>query len=82
LSQDGFPSAGVRRVRDVQKDAVQWRVGGAPDDVNHTRIMDAAWPVGVSPTQEEFLGEYPAARDTAMDTLGDDDFALVPMLNH
>ena len=30
LSQEGFPSSGVRRVRDVMPTAEQWRVGAAP----------------------------------------------------
>jgi len=43
LSQDGFPAAGVRRVRDVLPQAAQWRMGGGPADTVHTRIMDLAW---------------------------------------
>jgi carbohydrate-binding DOMON domain-containing protein len=80
LSQDGFPSPGVRRVRDVEKDAAQWRLGGAPDDANHTRILDVAWPAGSSPTQEQLLGMYPASGNTDIDELAPDDFAHVPML--
>jgi carbohydrate-binding DOMON domain-containing protein len=50
LSQDGFPSPGAWAVRDVEADAAQWRVGGAPDDTNHTRILDLAWPKAASPS--------------------------------
>jgi len=80
LSQDGFPSPGVRRVRDIQPTAEQWRCGGAPDDTNHTRIMDLVWPEGASPTQEEMLGTYPASQEKDMDALSADDFAQVKSL--
>jgi alpha-amylase/alpha-mannosidase (GH57 family) len=80
LSQDGFPSAGVRRVRDIQSTAEQWRAGGAPNDTNHTRIFDLAWPEGASPTQEETLGTYPASQEKNMDALDQDDFAQVQLL--
>ena len=61
LGQEGFPSAGVRRVRDVSQEPGQWVFGGAPQDVNHTRIIDMAVPLGVSPTQQELLSTYEAA---------------------
>ena len=80
LSQDGFPSSGVRRVRDVLPQAAQWRIGGAPSDTNHTRIMDVAWPDGVLPRQEDFLSVYPPSQEKNIDLLGPDDFAQVPML--
>ena len=80
LSQDGYPSTGVRRVRDVQAEAAQWKIGGGPADTNHTRIMDVAWPDGASPKQEAFLSTYPSSQDKNMDGLTADDFAQVPML--
>ena len=80
LSQDGFPSPGVRRVRDILSTAEQWRCGGAPDDTNHTRIMDLAWPEGASPTQEEMLSDYPPSQEKNMDALSADDFAQVELL--
>ncbi len=77
LSQEGFPSTGVWRVRDVNPTAAQWRFGGGPDDVNHTRIIDLAWDG--TPTQEEILSTYPPSKaDIA--TLGPDDFAQIPLL--
>jgi len=79
-SQEGYPAAGVRRIREVQAQAAQWRIGGAPADTNHTRIMDAAWPAEASPTQEQFLSAYPASRESAMDALSADDFPQVPMI--
>ena len=79
LSQEGFPASGVRRVRDIQAHAAQWRFGGAPDDTNHTRIVDLAWPAGASRTQEEILSTYPST-SSAPDTLDADGFARIPML--
>jgi hypothetical protein len=80
LGQEGFPAAGVWRVRDVEAQPAQWRFGGAPADTNHTRIVDLAWPADQKPTQEEVLGQYPASQDENMDNLGPDDFAQVPLL--
>ncbi len=77
LSQEGFPSTGVWRVRDVLPQAQQWRFGGGPDDTNHTRIIDLAW--AGTPTQEEILSRYPSSKaDIA--TLGPDDFPQIPLL--
>ena len=59
LSQEGFPSQGVRRVRDMEATAEQFRLGGAPDDANHTRIIDVAW--AAEGEQEELLSGYPAS---------------------
>jgi hypothetical protein len=75
LSQDGFPSAGVMRVRDVESEASQWRIGGGPDDTNHTRIIDLVF----SGDQAEALGTYPASQES-VGKLGPDDFAQVPLL--
>jgi alpha-amylase/alpha-mannosidase (GH57 family) len=78
LSQEGFPSPGVRRVRDVAAAAGQWVAGGGPGDVNHTRIFDLAWPE--PGFQETLLSTYPPAPG-ALDALGPDDFPQVPMVN-
>ncbi len=79
LGQEGFPAGGVWRVRDVNVAAEQYRFGGAPDDANHTRIIDLVWPVDAAGTQEERLSVY-----TALDALPDDpapdDFAQVEMM--
>ncbi len=80
LSQDGFPSPGVRRVREVLSQAEQYRLGGGPSDTNHTRIMDLAWPGDASPTQAEILSTYPPSQETDMDALSPDDFAQVPVM--
>jgi hypothetical protein len=44
MSQEGFPSAGVRRIRDVETSAQQWRIGGGDGSLNGTRILDLLWP--------------------------------------
>jgi alpha-amylase/alpha-mannosidase (GH57 family) len=81
MSQEGYPSSGVWRIRDVEVTAQQWRLGGGPDDTNHTRIIDVAWPAGATPTQEEMLSNYKPSQETNMDLLGPDDFAELPMVS-
>jgi alpha-amylase/alpha-mannosidase (GH57 family) len=79
LGQEGYPSTGVWRVRDVTASSEQWHFGGAPADFNHTRIIDLAWPVGVTPTQEEMLSTYITSNaDSAQLTV--DDFPQIQML--
>jgi alpha-amylase/alpha-mannosidase (GH57 family) len=80
LSQEGYPASGVWRVRDVEASAQQWRLGGAPADTNHTRIIDVAYPADHVPTQEEALSTYPASQEMDMDALGPDDFAQLPVV--
>ena len=76
LSQDGFPSTGVWRVRDVEPTATQWKLGGAPDDVSHTRIIDLVWRVAGQ--QEALLSAYTSSEQ--LSNLTPDDFAQLPML--
>ncbi len=80
LGQDGFPSAGVRRVRDVNPTSAQWRAGGAPDDINHTRILDMAVPAGVFPTQEELLSDYASVSGGSRDDLTADDLPVAHVI--
>jgi hypothetical protein len=79
LSQEGYPSTGVWRVRDVQKNAAQWRLGGAPDDSSHTRIIDLVWPAEASHSQADMLSNYTPSNKTP-DELGADDFAQIELL--
>jgi hypothetical protein len=79
LSQDGFPSPGAWRVRDVLRQAQQWRLGGGPEDTNHTRILDLVWPADGFPTQQAMLRTYPSTSDP-LDRLGPEDFAVLEML--
>jgi carbohydrate-binding DOMON domain-containing protein len=76
LSQEGFPSQGVRRVRDVEVVAEQFRLGGAPNDVNHTRIIDVAW--ATQGDQEELLSNYESS--DSLEGLASDGFGQVAML--
>ena len=80
LSQDGFPSQGVWRVRDVLAAAEQWRLGGAPDDTNHTRIIDAAIPADAATSQETYLSTYPPSKEARLDDLTPDDFPQLPVV--
>lgn len=79
LGQEGFPAAGVWRVRDVNPAAEQWRFGGAPSDANHTRIIDLLWPAAAGTTQEEYLGSYPPSSEP-VGSLEADKLPQVPMV--
>jgi alpha-amylase/alpha-mannosidase (GH57 family) len=79
LGQEGYPASGVWRVRDVEAAAQQWRFGGGPADINHTRIIDLAWPEGQLPTQEEMLKGYTSVSEGDLDDLGPGDFAQLFM---
>ncbi len=72
LSQEGFPSAGVRRVRDIERTSRQWAFGGAPDDRNHTRIVDMVVPPDAVVTQEALLSDYRPVRDAGAGVSPDD----------
>ncbi|NQT59430.1 MAG: glycoside hydrolase [Bacteroidetes bacterium] len=55
LGQEGYPSPGVRRVRDIQESTSQWKFGGAGGMSDPTRIIDLAVPDDAGWTQEEAL---------------------------
>lgn len=77
MSQEGFPSGGVMRVRDVLPVAEQWRIGGAlAGSSNHTRVIDLVWAeAGV---QEEWLGNFTSVSTPQVD-LTAADFAKIGM---
>ncbi len=78
LGQEGFPSGGVLRVRDVIPTAEQWRFGGAPVGVtNHTRVIDLVWPAAGE--QESFLGAFTPGTTPQTAQTGAD-YATIPML--
>jgi len=79
LSQEGYPSEGVWRVRDIEPAPAQYVFGGGPIDVNHTRIIDLILPEDAAFDQAELLSAYPSTQDN-IDLLGPDDFAQIPML--
>ncbi len=79
MSQDGYPSPGVWRVRDVKATAEQWRIGGGSDTAtNQTRILDLVW-AGTDVTQESMLSGFTPST-ALVDTLGADDFAQIQLL--
>ena len=80
LGQEGYPSDGVWRVRDVEPNPAQWRFGGAPaDSRNHTRIIDLILPVEAEFDQASLLSDYLINQDP-VESLTADDFAQIPML--
>ena len=76
MSQEGYPSPGVRRVRDINQVGEQWKGGGAPDDANHSRIYDVLYPdAGV---QEELLSTYVSSG--TLEGLDPDAYPQVPLV--
>lgn len=78
LGQEGYPSPGVMRVRDVNPSAEQWRFGGAPQaSGNHTRVIDFAWS---NPgEQEAWLAGFTPA-EINQGAIAANDVAKIPML--
>jgi carbohydrate-binding DOMON domain-containing protein len=72
MSQEGFPSAGVRRIRDVEPVAQQWRIGGGDGSINGTRILDILWPLDGD--QEAMLTPPTPIASGNIDDLTPDDF--------
>jgi carbohydrate-binding DOMON domain-containing protein len=81
LSQEGAGGDASKRgrVRDITPAGGQWVFGGAPDDTNHTRIIDAALPEGVEPTQEAGLSDYQPSQED-FSTLPPSAFGQLPMV--
>jgi alpha-amylase/alpha-mannosidase (GH57 family) len=79
MSQEGYPAAGVWRVRDIESESEQWRFGGGAEDNNHTRIIDMAWPADGTPDQAEMLRSYPSSQES-IDDLSPDDYAQLELL--
>ncbi len=80
LGQEGYPSSGVWRVRDVEASRAQWRFGGSGGQINETRIMDVLWPEVSEGAQEDFLTAPPVPAGAVLDELTPDDFPQVPSL--
>ena len=78
MSQDGFPSIGVWRIRDILENNAQWKFGGAPADTNHTRIIDLAWGAA-TPNQADMLGNYTSSTRNPVE-LTPDDFPQIELL--
>jgi len=79
LSQEGYPTEGVWRVRNIEQASAQWAFGGAPMDVNHTRIIDLILPVDGVYDQVEVLSNYLSSL-VPLESLNLSDFAQVPMI--
>jgi carbohydrate-binding DOMON domain-containing protein len=78
MSQEGFPSSGVRRIRDVESAAQQYRIGGGDGSLNTTRILDLLWPeAGI---QEQMLSPATPITSGSLDDLTADDFGQVTPL--
>ena len=75
MSQEGYPSSGVRRIRDVESAPAQYRIGGGDGSINGTRILDLLAPE--PGFQEAMLSGYDAVSTGSVDDLGDDDFAQI-----
>jgi hypothetical protein len=83
MGQEGYPSSGVWRVRDVNESAAQWRFGGAPASSNvHTRIIDVAYPAEFPISQEDALSGFtPLVVDGAeFGALPAEAFAQLPLV--
>ncbi len=79
LGQEGYPSEGVWRVRNVSLFPGQYIFGGAPGDSNHTRIIDLILPGELSPDQATLLSDY-SSISGSIDLMTPDDFAQIPIL--
>ena len=67
MSQEGFRSSSVRRIRDVEMSGQQRRIGGGDGSINTTRIMDLlALDAG---TQETVLSAFTSVSIGSVDAL-------------
>ena len=79
LGQEGYPSSGVWRVRDVNEKSEQWRFGGGLADTNHTRVIDLIWGTEESPRQEEMMSQYTSSSES-IQQLAVSNFAKIKLL--
>jgi carbohydrate-binding DOMON domain-containing protein len=77
MSQEGFPASGVRRIRNVEPTAQQWRIGGGDGSINATRIVDLLWPI--EGEQEPMLTPPTPIASGNLDDLNPDDYAQVSL---
>ena len=75
--QEGFPSVGNWRVRDVNKESAQWRFGGGDDGLSDPNVIDIALPKDYSPSQEEMLSGWNPSTATSLDDVDINDFCEV-----
>ena len=79
LSQEGYPTEGVWRVRNIGLQSAQWVFGGGPGHANQTRIIDVVIPENSEFDQATLLSDYAGVMGS-LDGLTPDDFAQIPML--
>jgi alpha-amylase/alpha-mannosidase (GH57 family) len=79
LGQEGYPTEGVWRVRNVAPSKAQWVFGGGTGEANATRIIDLILPVSEEWDQASLLADFEGAFGS-LDSLTPDDFAQIPML--
>ncbi len=77
--QEGYPSEGVWRIRDVKASSEQYKFGGGTGATNETRIIDFARPAGMPPEQYPSLSNFKPSKDK-VSAIPVDDFATLPML--
>lgn len=58
MGQEGFPSQGNLRVREVVELAAEWRFGGGDNGLVDPNVIDMLAPSGDARTQETILGAY------------------------
>lgn len=80
LSQEGFPAAGVWRVRDVKQEAEQWRIGGGTGSNTDTRILDMLWPDDGEGSQAAYLENPQPGAEVVLESLTPDEYPQVPMV--
>jgi alpha-amylase/alpha-mannosidase (GH57 family) len=80
LSQEGFPAPGVWRVRDVQPEAEQWRIGGGTGSNLDTRILDVLLPETAEGSQQAYLENPNAGEDVQLEGLPPDQYPQVPVV--
>jgi carbohydrate-binding DOMON domain-containing protein len=75
--QEGFPSVGNWRVRDVNKESAQWRFGGGDDGLSDPNVIDIALPKDYTPSQEDMLSGWNPSTATSLDNVDINDFCEI-----
>ncbi len=78
LGQDGYPTEGVWRVRNVEAESGQWAFGGGSGGANYSRIIDLILPPDSAWDQAALLSGYERVFGS-VESLTADDFAQIPM---
>ena len=73
MSQEEFPSDGVRTICDIEATPDQWRVGGGDGSIYGTRILDLI--VAEPALQETMLSDYYPVATGSVDDLSNGELA-------